>query len=96
MECGPTVSVATDNVATPWIRLLIPIGVVPSMNVTVPVGTAVPPLTVAVNVIEPPTVAGLGEEVREVELAAATVMVTGLVSDCPPDVAVKLTVTLPL
>ena len=93
MECEPTLSVETGNVATPWLRLIVPIVVAPSVNVTVPVGTAVPPLTVAVKVIELPTVAGLGEEVREVELEAATVMVTVLVADCSgtPDVAVKFT-----
>jgi hypothetical protein len=43
----------------------------PDLKLTVPLGVPPGPETVAVRVVEAPTVVGLGEEVRVVELEAA-------------------------
>jgi len=43
----------------------------PSLNVTVPVGTPAPEVTVELSVTVWPTVEGLGVELRLVEVAAA-------------------------
>ena len=57
MEWAPVVSVAVPNVAwsgDPPDRVPLPRVVDPSLNVTVPVGTAPLPVTVAVKVTELP------------------------------------------
>src|SRR5580704_2118091 len=74
MLCVPAARLLVLNVATPEEFSVTggPRAVVPSSNVTVPVGIAVMPLTgeatVEVNVIEVPASAGLAEEVRVVLL----------------------------
>jgi hypothetical protein len=62
------------QVATPAVMAweAQPVMVVPPfLKLTVPLGVTPGPETVAVSVVEAPTVVGLGEEVRAVELAAA-------------------------
>ncbi len=49
----------------------VPIAVVPSMNVTVPVGVAAPVETVATNVTPCPKTEGLGDEVTAVEVVCS-------------------------
>jgi len=52
MLCDPTLSVEMENVATPAVRAEVPITVVPSNSVTVPVGLPVVfEVTPAVKVI---------------------------------------------
>jgi hypothetical protein len=55
IECDPTERLVIEKVATPFaFRLVEPSGVIPSRNVTVPAGFAVPAeaLTVAVKVTD--------------------------------------------
>ena len=54
IECEPTISAEEVNVATPDDSAPVPNVVVPSLNVTVPVGVPVPDVgvTVAVNVTD--------------------------------------------
>lgn len=62
MLCVPTLSDAVEKVATPDARLAVPIDVVPSENVTVPVGVDVPAvsLTEALKAIVVPADAVVG------------------------------------
>ena len=57
------------NCAWPLLRLTVPRVVVPSLNVTVPVGVPDPDETVAVNVTDCPEFDGFNDEAREVEVA---------------------------
>lgn len=61
---------------TPELSVPVPKTVVPSSNVTVPVG--VPPvlLTVAVNVTDCPGAAGAAEEVRKVQVSSEEIWPT--------------------
>ena len=73
----PTASVEVVNVAWPEpLRVTLDASAVaPSLNVTVPAVTGLPPLvTVAVNVTVWPNVDGLGDEVSAVVVAAAVAM----------------------
>ena len=56
MECVPTINVEAENVATPLLfKDEVPSGVVPSENVTLPVGVpVVSAVTAAVTVIACP------------------------------------------
>jgi hypothetical protein len=88
MVWTPTDSVLVANVATPPLKVPVPIVVLPSLNVTEPVGVPVP-VTVAVNVTEDPAVAGFALDVsvvavvwRTVCVSTADVLVTSSVS--PP------------
>jgi hypothetical protein len=69
----PTLSVAVEKVATPEARLPVPIDVVPSENVTVPVGVAVPDVSVtdALKLIVVPEEAVVGKAVSWVVVAAS-------------------------
>jgi hypothetical protein len=69
------VHVATPDPLRAWAEH--PVMVVPPfLNPTVPVGVTPPPVTVAVSVVEVPTVVGLGDEVSTVvETPAETTMV---------------------
>ena len=70
IEWAPSVNVEVAKVAFPLLRAPVPSVVVPSLNVTVPVGVpAVEDFTVAVKVTELPKVEGFNEEVTEVEVA---------------------------
>lgn len=62
----PTASVVLVNVVCPFVRVPVPRVVVPSRNVTVPVGVPVAGMTaatVAVNVTDVPSPAGLRDDV---------------------------------
>ncbi len=74
MECVPWASAAVVNVAWPAASSgPVPSVVVPSMNVTVPVGVPGETLvTVAVNVTDCPVTDGLGAETRAVVVGAET------------------------
>ena len=69
----PTLSDAVEKVATPEARLPVPIDVEPSENVTVPVGVAVPDvsLTDALKLIVVPEEAVVGEAVSWVAVGAS-------------------------
>jgi len=68
----PALKAEVVKVATPEaFSVPVPNEVVPSLNVTVPLGVPPPEVTVAVNVTAPPYVDGLGNDVRDVELVAA-------------------------
>jgi hypothetical protein len=71
IECPPAVKVDVANVATPEeFNVPVPSAVVPSLNVTVPVGVEVPVgVTVAVNVTAVPEFAGFELEVTVVVVA---------------------------
>src|SRR5437879_8903827 len=61
----------------PLTSVTVPSAVAPSLNVTVPVGTPAPDVTVELSVTAWPLVEGLGLEVRLVEVAAGfTIWVT--------------------
>ena len=65
-ECVPAVSAEVANVAMPLLfRDPVPSAVVPSKNVTVPVGVPVA-VTVAVSVTTPPATEGFTSEVSAV------------------------------
>jgi hypothetical protein len=72
MECDPKAREDVVKVAcapeVPELRVAVPRVVLPSLNVTVPVGVPPDPLTVAVNVTDWPDDAGSAEEAREVTL----------------------------
>src|SRR5437762_2274912 len=57
--------------ALPLTSVTVPSVVAPSLNVTVPVGTAAPEVTVELSVTACPTVEGFGVDVRLVDVAAA-------------------------
>jgi hypothetical protein len=73
MLCVPTLSVDVEKVVTPAVRLPVPIDVEPSENVTVPVGVAVPAvsLTEALKLIEVPETAFVDEAVSCVVVTAS-------------------------
>jgi hypothetical protein len=76
IECIPTASELVAYVATPDpFSVPVPSVIVPSRNVTVPVGTAVPDagVTVAVNVILVPLAAVVDEAVSAVLVPTGTV-----------------------
>ena len=65
----PTAKVEVVNVATPLLRVPVPIGLPPSRNVTVPVGVPVPGATaetVAVKVTDCPGEEGFCDDVTVV------------------------------
>jgi len=67
MECVPTVRFDLDKVATPALNILVPINVVPSMNLMVPVkGWGSELVTCAVKVIACPEWEGLWFELNAV------------------------------
>src|SRR5207244_12635820 len=57
--------------ALPLTSVTVPSAVAPSLNVTVPVGTPAPEVTVELSVTVWPTVEGFGVDVRLVDVAAA-------------------------
>ena len=69
IERRPGIRLEVVSVAVPELREPVPSDVVPSLNVTVPVGTPTDALTVAVNVTESPTAEGLGEDESRVIVA---------------------------
>src|SRR6266849_1626054 len=70
IECCPLASDEVLNVALPPLSVPMPSVVVPSLNVTFPVGVPrVAGFTVAVNVTAVPKVDGFNEDVTDVELA---------------------------
>lgn len=79
MECDPPVNAEVVKVAIPLARIPLPIDVLPSLNVTLPVGVPAPEATVAVNVTVCPKIDGLGSDVRAVVvLEALTICVSEL------------------
>src|SRR5712691_5334280 len=82
MECVPAVKLEVENVATPELSVPVPSVVAPSLNVTEPVGVPELPDTVAVKIIELPTLDGFSDEVSAV------------LEDCVPVAAVPFTVKL--
>ncbi len=71
--CAATESAAVAKVACPALRALLPSVLVPSENVTVPVGVPLPgntALTVAVNVTDCPAADGFTDEATVVVLVA--------------------------
>jgi len=69
IECVPADSVDVESCACPPLRATVPSAVVPSLNVTVPVGVPDPDDTVAVNMTDCPKFDGFKEETSEVEVA---------------------------
>jgi hypothetical protein len=98
MACDPAASVELENVAwPPALSVPVPNVVVPSLNVTVPVGVPLPgavAATVAVNVTACPKTDGFTDEVTDVLVAAlftvwvSVVDVLALKLASPPYVAV--------
>ena len=79
IECAPAVENEVTSVATPELSVPVPIEVVPSRKVTVPV--AVEGETVAVSVTLAPVATDVGEAVSEVVVAVlvdVTVMLTAV------------------
>ena len=74
MALLPTGNVVVVNVATPPLRVPVPITVLPFMKFTVPVGVYLGAVTVAVKVTDCPDVDGLTEEVTVVVVGSATAM----------------------
>jgi hypothetical protein len=76
----PEIGNVVTQVAEPEVSVWAPqlVIVVPAfLKLTVPVGVTPPPETVAVRVVEPPTVVGLGEATSEVvDVPALTVSVS--------------------
>ena len=73
IECAPWVNADVEIVAIPLASVAVPTVVAPFFNVTVPVGVPLPGATVTtlmVKVTDLPSVDGLSEEVRVVELDA--------------------------
>ena len=74
MLCDPTVRVEVEKVATPATSVPLPTCIVPSKNVTLPVGVRLLlPVIVAVNVTLWPAVAGFRLLVRVVAVVAALI-----------------------
>jgi hypothetical protein len=74
IECDPTARDDVLKVAEPALSVPVPIDVVPSLNVTVPVGVPLPGavvLTVAVNVTDWPNTDGFVDDATVVLVAAA-------------------------
>src|SRR5882757_5071504 len=105
MECDPAERFDLVMIACPLRSVPVPIDIVPSLKVTVPLGVpevagltvavnvTEPPnaagLTVAVNVTEPPNAAGFAEETRLVEVPVELLLVMFCVSTAEA-LAVKL------
>src|ERR1700676_4285798 len=71
IECDPTASVDVVNAALPLLSVPVPSTVVPSLNVTDPVGVpVVNDFTVAVKVTGFPCLEGFSEEVTVLDVAA--------------------------
>jgi hypothetical protein len=65
MEYEPTVNALVEYVATPLLfSVPVPNWPIPSANVTVPVGVALPPVTAAVRVTDAVWATGLGDAVK--------------------------------
>jgi hypothetical protein len=80
----PAASALVTSVAWPLVRAPVPIAVLPSRNVTDPLGVPPDDVTVAVNVTALPAVAGFGAAANAVAVAAGfTVSVTGLLVLAP-------------
>jgi len=77
IECEPTLSEVVMNVAVPEpFSVFVPSAVVPSLNVTVPVGVPeTRPFTTAVNVTDPPENAGFVLDVSAVVVFCCTTCV---------------------
>ena len=71
----PVASDAVARVACPPERFTVPIGVTPSVNITVPVGVPATEATVAVSETVPPNVDGFA-------LLVTLVVVTVPITDC--------------
>ena len=81
MECDPAERFDLVMVACPLRSVPVPIDIVPSLKVTVPLGVPeVTGLTVAVNVTVPPKAAGFAEETKLVEVAVELLLVMFCVS----------------
>ena len=81
MECDPAERFDLVMVACPLRSVPVPIDIVPSLKVTVPLGVPeVAGLTVAVNVTVPPKAAGFAEETKLVEVAVELLLVMFCVS----------------
>ena len=81
--CEPAVSDEVLSVAVPALTLPVPMAVLPSRKLTVPVGEGELPdggVTVAVMVTDWPTDEGLGEEATAVVVAAFVVAFTTCVT----------------
>src|SRR6266404_5675800 len=66
IECEPVAREDMVKVAWPPLRALVASAVAPSLNVTVPVGVPLVPVTVAVNVTDCPNTEGFCEELTMV------------------------------
>jgi hypothetical protein len=73
MECAPALKALVLKVATPEASVLEPSVVVPSSNVTLPVGAPALEVTLAVKITVSPEVLGLGAAVTAVVVAAAVI-----------------------
>ena len=72
MECGPAASEEVVRVAVPDpLRVPVPSDVAPSKKVTLPAGTPLPLVTVAVKTTEAPGFAGLALDASAVVVACA-------------------------
>src|SRR5450432_2750001 len=86
MLCDPAVSALVLHAACPAATATSLHRIVaPSVNVTVPFG--VPPETVAVNVTDCPTVAGLADDTSAV-VVVVTALVSAMLSVPPTEIAV--------
>src|SRR5689334_3580359 len=86
MECVPLASELAAHCADPAASVVPPhSGLVPSRNVTVPVGAPAEPVTLAVNVTACPNAEGFAEEASETEGVALAVAWTANVyaATCP-------------
>ena len=72
----PTAGNDVVKVATPLVRVALPMAVEPLMKVTVPVGTPPAPVTVAVKVALPPGATESAEAVKTVELGVSAAVTT--------------------
>ena len=77
MVCVPADNPEVVYVACPPLSVTVASGVLPSRNVTVPVGVPLVAVTVAVNVTLWPNTAGLAEETSAVAVAPGWLL-TGL------------------
>ena len=87
MECAPTPRLLVVNTAIPVpFKVIDPIEVVPSLNVTVPVGTLEPPTsaTVAVRLTAVPAVTELGAALKAVVVGVCTMILATKASEVPP------------
>jgi hypothetical protein len=87
MECPPTARALVVYTAIPVaFNVIEPRAVVPSLNVTVPVGTLDPPTsaTVAVKLIAVPAVAEVGAALKVVVVGVCTTIFATKASETPP------------